>query len=1278
MKRHSQRGIVLVITLLMLSVVTLMAVVFLSISRREKASVTVSADQTDARLMADAALARGASEVVSRILASTNAFNYDLMVSTNFISANGFQTDKDGFNPANVSYVYPDGRPLNKDEDLLQNLANLQYDPRPPVFIPLDEFGRTNEFRFFLDFNRNGQYEPSGLRQVFGNRRGEVIGTNVLVGDPEWIGVLERPDRPHSESNRFVGRYAFIILPAGKSLDLNFLHNNAKNLDRNLRTYDYSRNQGIGSWELNLAAFMRDLNTNSWRDYLYRTSPLTPSQGGTFDDAQALLSYRYSPSFSPYGNRLPQIDSVDILFNSSRVSALLASDGIDSYSDGPLALSNTGRNLDRIARDATARPWAGSPNPQGYYDVQEVFRPEATSPLFVKHLTDPGLTNSTYDRYTLYRMLAQLGTDSRPAESNRLYQADFRQYWTNKLHLNYRSDTSNGQTNFVSWDPPSATATAQTTGLQPAALARNPINFFYQTADRMLRANLNTNVFPNSPGPRLTAFSMGITPVRTHFSLTNIQIWHVPTNRLPYYATNNEYNATVHRLLQVAANIYDAGTTRLLTTQSRDSIHDYPSVFRPTFFRTATNLFINGYVEERSTNVLNYPWASIEQIVQDKNGDFPINRELPPVNIYGIPVVIGAKKGYPNFNEFSAETAVMVSRKLEVLRRGVGLFQTNQMHVIGISNIFGVEAWNSYSNRFQRPLELRVTNSFSVSLWHAVSNTVRLLRYGNGMVGNALSLTNWPGSFANYGVINTNSFILPIHTNLFFLTNSAYFANRQPNLADPRATNNFENSFDPPRLFLTVTNRMQYILIDKSVVPHRIIDFVNLDNLVTDMDISAGLVGETASVFADRRTGPGDLWNTNRTSSTAPTSGILNQIAVALGDPRVSEDIWRSHLPGSGQGDDKNFAIQKFREFFTPTSTNLAMQVPFTPARKLYQRNTWQVNDPLVHYTAEDLTDPVLTAGPNNVLSISPPDNPLPLSNLGSVNERYRPWGGNLNKPDPSPSSTDFRMSVKDPLVRSSDDWDFPTNKFASIGLLGRVHRGTPWQTIYLKAGVETPRIWLSWAGSLGTHPTNDWKLLDLFTVAPIDNAARGLLSVNQTNLAAWSAVLSGVAVLSNSVANPGPVTGVRFDDRFIEPNSLQLLRLVDGINRTKARQPGQYFRTIGDILATPELTVASPFLNTADARQIQRGLTDLAVERIPQQILSLLKTDEPRIVLYAFGQSLKPAERSLVTLAPKFFNICTNYQVSGEFVSKAVLRVEDAPEKPRVVMENFTILQPE
>ena len=36
------------------------------------------------------------------------------------------------------------------------------------------------------------------------------------------------------------------------------------------------------------------------------------------------------------------------------------------------------------------------------------------------------------------------------------------------------------------------------------------------------------------------------------------------------------------------------------------------------------------------------------------------------INIHGVPWIVGAKKGLPNFNEYSVETIVQVSRRLEV------------------------------------------------------------------------------------------------------------------------------------------------------------------------------------------------------------------------------------------------------------------------------------------------------------------------------------------------------------------------------------------------------------------------------------------------------------------------------------------------------------------------------------------------------------------------------------------------------------------------------------
>ena len=250
----SRRGVALIITLILLSVVTFMAITFLALSRRERSAVTTVTDTASARLAADAALANAEAQVIANVLSTTNPYNFSLLVSTN-------------------------GWPLNFT-NLPGDLTNLYVSPRPPVFIVTNSVG-SNDFRFYLDLNRNAKFDANGLLPVIspdplnpyydnnGNTMPNIIPgntrSNVMVGDPEWIGVLERPDAPYGPNNKFIARYAFITVPVGNTLDLNAIHNQTlqeNNLPLNLVNDGYFRNQGVGSWEINLAAFLADLNTN--------------------------------------------------------------------------------------------------------------------------------------------------------------------------------------------------------------------------------------------------------------------------------------------------------------------------------------------------------------------------------------------------------------------------------------------------------------------------------------------------------------------------------------------------------------------------------------------------------------------------------------------------------------------------------------------------------------------------------------------------------------------------------------------------------------------------------------------------------------------------------------------------------------------------------------------------------------------------------------------------------------------------------------------------------
>ena len=63
--------------------------------------------------------------------------------------------------------------------------------------------------------------------------------------------------------------------------------------------------------------------------------------------------------------------------------------------------------------------WAGANNTNHFFTPHDLFNPTETAG-FGAHLLDAGTnffggtTVSTYDRYTFYRMLAQLGTDTTP------------------------------------------------------------------------------------------------------------------------------------------------------------------------------------------------------------------------------------------------------------------------------------------------------------------------------------------------------------------------------------------------------------------------------------------------------------------------------------------------------------------------------------------------------------------------------------------------------------------------------------------------------------------------------------------------------------------------------------------------------------------------------------------------------------------------------------------------------------------------------------------------
>ncbi|MBN8246957.1 MAG: hypothetical protein J0L84_05880, partial [Verrucomicrobia bacterium] len=767
----ARRGIALVITLLMLSVVTITAVAFLAVSRRERDSVTTYAEQADARFVAEAGLNHAQARLTSRMAATTNRLAYGgFMVSTNYLNpffrfGQSFVDTRNYRALTNVSYFRTNGLPLfnlstdNGRQTYARMLGNLYYDPRPPVFVQTNRNpnlvnGDPWDFRFYLDLNRNGRFDTNGWqypRDEFGRTFG--FDQEFLWGDPEWIGLLQHPDAPHSGTNHFVGRFAYVVVPTARTLDLNFLGNDAKRLNlgvtnppgQGLLGSGFLRNQGVGAWEINAAGFLAGLNTNIWlatpNDYRYETNMGTASTGLAFSDGERLRRFREE-------NVIPRSAEAFYAFDSgrpddARIDEVFRRDFVDGYSDGPLALTVTDIRRRLNDNDVPDRTWPGSNSTNHFVELNDLFRPE----LGIAHRITGQFTNtagvrqtspfSTYDSHTFYRLISQLGTDSsdsrfetgiHPAysdlnEANRLRRSPVNPYGfyrRPKLNLNYGPDIP-GDTG------PNSVRIANFREWQPS-------EWFTNAAHRLLLSEFNVALPFRVPGvpdqiPGLAvhgAAAVGqVDPGLTNQGARVV----IPMNG--GLQTNYVYDAQVHRLLQVAANIYDGANNRFLGTG--DERVALPTVFQPIFYRdirTPEVLRLHGFQEILGGTeefLSRRPWVTADQAINRLQQGFPNDEETSrgAFNVFGMPWVVGAKKDLPTFNEALWQTVVQPTRRLRVLRSSINdkltppelpfaatgsKFRTQFQFLLNITNMVGLEAWNAYPRQFNRPVRIFATN----------------------------------------------------------------------------------------------------------------------------------------------------------------------------------------------------------------------------------------------------------------------------------------------------------------------------------------------------------------------------------------------------------------------------------------------------------------------------------------------------------------------------------------------------------------------------------------
>jgi len=1253
--------------------------------------------------MSEAGNARAQVEIVAQMQAHGDALFYDYMVSRNWINTKGYNYQETTNDPNNVNYDYLiNGSFFNNSNNgnaWAQNIANLWYDPRPPVFIVTNPaYPNNSDFRFWVDINRNGRFETNGYGPTiddFGNA--STINT-FLNGEPEFIGVLRDPLHPHSSSNLFIGRYAYLVLPVGKTLDLNNIGNFLKanyvdnvggpgnvpiNTANGTKIGDgFARDQGIGSWELNLAGVLDTVSPwayefvpRGYPGYLSLLGPYTYNPpavgnqsanfGNAFDDAQAMLHYRYEPasyrlaplvaspglSFSNYLDYYSNM--MDIFCIQSPQTAPF------DYTNYPLQLLSAGTY--QTYAQGLNYPWPGSYQTNQFFDIQDLFDTNKTSMYFTNRMMLAAERTNTFDRYTFQRLLSVVGMGSSPeygvwvnGDYNGLGYPNtvFRQnVLRTKVNVNY-----NNTSQITNSKAPYA---AMPTNLVPWT----PLGFFTNAAELLLRSQTfgYTNYFNGTTNINLTQ-----APIFRQFGITNI----------PIYQSNQpgiRYNASVHRMLQLAANIYDAtiGSNYESTAYNLPPYKGYipppvrhPSVFRPIFAATnvgTTNVGINivGYVQVSNATLasiqLSYPFYDMPTAASI----LVANPTLTNFNIWGVPWVVGANQGLPQFYQYSYQNSVLFERKLLFARAIVNGAPdtnhppafTNQFYCMCISNNFGMDAWNPY------PTPFTGTNGTTCF----ISNYITVQFTNNYNQGTNVTITNvfqplvplfWAGW--QKGMNDTNGFITFLQTNVLTLPPCYYsefskqfifFTNGIISSNGFLPTDLSQKGWPVHNWTLNITNHVVYALFDGSPsTGGALLDFVNLGPFGNSVNIQqaigtnynpsnpGGVLG-----LGSPAGNPWTAGNATDLPGSPMSIGLINQINNSLDVPK---NTYYNNLNG----------IQ----------TNTAgayFASPFEPSNVLYQLVQYVANDPMVHYTADDLILP----NQAGAASVNIPPFPILTNNLGKANRmRYFPWGAN--------DTVGPNMLFKDPQVYGATNWNFPTNKFPGIGWLGRVHRGTPWQTVYLKADTSAGTSNFVWTGSANswvvspwfgplngepcpeTYPTNDWPLVDLFTATPNDNAATGLLSVNQTNDAAWAAVFAGVIAPTNST-NGTQIMPLNDVSNLVDANAPFT---INSLRNTTNYAPNGVFHKVGDILAAAALTTRSPFMLANNNGVYPLNCTDEIVERIPQQTLSLLKVGEPQFVIFAWGQALKP--KGPPYLGGGINNgIYTNYDITGEFLTRTV-----------------------
>ena len=252
----------------------------------------------------------------------------------------------------------------------------------------------------------------------------------------------------------------------------------------------------------------------------------------------------------------------------------------------------------------------------------------------------------SYDRRTYYRLLSQMGVDSEPALRG-------------KLNINYANDWFTGHNTQTNW-------TAD--------------EFINRAAHAMLRAGLVTQLGNQSRHWEHIhgRYFIGGKVVNPDIGIAGLAASVVPGAAKPGCVQPDQRRIERHpafpgQRLHAGGASVAAGRGEYLRCdhQSNFVYTQPPTVMRPVFRKYA-----NPGSDPRPVHLPLH--GGDQRLAEDSPAELHEARQCGAhdsqlafdtdlhINIHGVPWIVGAKKGLPNFNEYSVESIVQVSRRLEV------------------------------------------------------------------------------------------------------------------------------------------------------------------------------------------------------------------------------------------------------------------------------------------------------------------------------------------------------------------------------------------------------------------------------------------------------------------------------------------------------------------------------------------------------------------------------------------------------------------------------------